>query len=579
MAKKTARRAPELPLKTATLALAAFLSATAALADEAAVPVDLAWDGPRLIVALRDARALAVVDPETWAEVDRRPLGFRPASVAVDGLTTWVGGLDGQAVMIRGGKTSALPPGLGPTRVLALGDGRAAVASRWDETVRVVDAVGTVAATHRLGFPVGAIVLAPGGRIVAADAFGGGLAEIEPGRVGSERFLSLPGVNLRGLAIGEGRELLVAHMAQSSTTPINQTSIDWGLVISSKVSALRLAEFGARGRGPNVRRLTLDGSGHGAADPSGIAATADGTRVVVAVAGSHQLLWIDRSIGSRANVDLLPLGDSQKIRDVSVGRSPVAVVLNASGTLAITADAMGDTLSVVSMDELKVVATVKLGPGASAGTATQRGEASFRDANLAMDRWMSCASCHAEGHTNGLNFDTAGDGNYGSPKNTPTLLGTAGTAPFAWTGRFARVEEQVAESLANSLVGPGADDSRVVEIAAYLNGLQAPPPKRPADDPSAVRGSAVFDSQGCASCHAPPSYTSPKVRDVGLDDGQGGHRKFNPPSLRGVSRTAPYLHDGRAKTLADVLKTHNPAGVEAVSERDQADLAAFLESL
>ena len=565
-------------MKTATLALAALLVARAASADEAAVPVDLAWDGPRLVVALRDTRALAVVDPQTWAVVDRIPLGFRPHSVSIMGPDTWVGGVDGQAVRLVDGKATALPSGKGPTRVLALGDGRAAVASRWDDNIRFARG-GIIESTHPLGFPAGAMVAGTGGKVIAADAFGGGLAEVDPANPGSAKYLNLPGVNLRGLAIGEGRELLVAHMAQSSTTPINPTAVDWGLVISSKVSALRLTEFGATGRGLNVRRLTLDGSGHGAADPSAIAATPDGTRVVVAVAGSHQLLWIDRSVGARANADLLPLGDSQKIREVGVGRSPVAVILDSGATYAVTADAMGDSLTVVSMDELKVVATVKLGPGAAAGTAIQRGEAAFRDANLAMDRWMTCATCHADGHTNGLNFDTNGDGNYGSPKNTPSLLGTAGTAPFAWTGRFAKVEEQVAESLENSLMGPGADGRKVADIAAYLNGLEPAPPRREADEPAVVRGRAVFAGQNCASCHAPPTYTSPKLRDVGLDDGQGGHKKFNPPSLRGVSRTGPYLHDGRVKSLADVLQVHNPEGVGAMTEAEKDDLAAFLESL
>ena len=59
----------------------------------------------------------------------------------------------------------------------------------------------------------------------------------------------------------------------------------------------------------------------------------------------------------------------------------------------------------------------------------------------------------------------------------------------------------------------------------------------------------------------------------------GGHHRFNPPSLRGVAWTAPYLHDGRAATLADVLRVHLPGKTELLKPDDQDDLIAFLESL
>lgn len=575
-----------MPQRILTL-LAVSLLGNIALASEptgAAVPTALArTDDGRLIVALRDSRSLAVVDPDGWRVEAEWPVGIRPIALASlkTGDAILVGGADGEAVRVdsEGRILKTFEKGRGPTNVLALSDTRAIVASCWDESARVVDlATGLTIARHPLPFAPGAMVLTPTGRVIIADAFGGKLTDFVPAEVGSERTIEIDGVNLHALAVsGDGRELLVAHMDQDGASPITRTNIDWGLVFSSKLSALRLTEFGAKGRSLNVRRLKLDGSGHGASDPSAMAVGGDGTKVVVALAGAHQVLLIDRTLGSLAMPDLLSLGDSQRIVDYTVGRSPRAVLLDPSGTRAITADAMDDTLTITDLDGRKTIATVKLGRGGP--TAVQRGEAVFHDGRLSLDRWMSCASCHSAGHTNGLNFDTNGDTSYGAAKNVPTLLGCGPTAPYAWTGRFGDIGEQLHESLATSLRGPGAKSEQVDDLISYLGSLAPAPPRRSPDEPAAQRGAEVFAAKQCATCHAPPHYTRDIVRDVGLDDGDGGNRRFNPPSLRGVSRSAPYLHDGRAKSLGSVLDVHQPGSKTPLSEGERADLIAFLESL
>jgi mono/diheme cytochrome c family protein len=579
---------PTIALASSLLLLAAGVArgADRAECNGLSVPVALAW-GPegRLFVALRDGWGLAAVEPGTWRVAARWPLGLRPASLAAadDGATLLVGGMDGECVAVRDGRVvRRLEPGSGPTRVLPLPGGRVVAASRWDDAVRLLDwREGRVLATHRLGFPTGAMVRTPEGRVVVADAFGGRLTELIPGTIGSERSLMLEGgVNLHALAVsGDGRELLIAHMFQDRPMPLTRTNLDWGQVYSSKLSALRLTEFGATGRPINVRRLTLDGSGHGAADPSALAVSPDGNTLVIALAGAQQVLKVDRTQGTRVSPDLLPLGDSQRIVDREVGRNPVALVLDPSGTFAVTADALADTLTVLRLDDLAPIATVPLGAPGDRPTAVQRGEAWFRDGRSAMDRWMSCASCHTDGHTVGLNFDTGGDGGYGAAKNIPSLLGCGPTAPYAWTGRFPRLEDQVAQSLDTSLHGPGPAAGQVEDMIAYLRSLPPAPPRRPADDPAARRGAAVFRARRCDSCHAPPDYTRPILRDVDLDDGDAGHRRFNPPSLRGVSRSAPYLHDGRSRTLRDVLGVHHPGTARPFAPDEAADLAAFLESL
>jgi cytochrome c peroxidase len=126
------------------------------------------------------------------------------------------------------------------------------------------------------------------------------------------------------------------------------------------------------------------------------------------------------------------------------------------------------------------------------------------------------------------------------------------------------------------------DKNKVRAIAAYVNSLEPPPPVdelRGTQDAAAIeRGRLVFEKYDCASCHAPPTYTTPAAYDVGLKDSQGV-REFNPPSLRGLSHRGALFHDNSAAALEEVFSKHgHPSGAE-YSEAEVKDLAAFLRSL
>lgn len=557
----------------------------------AAVPSALVWGGDgRIRVALRDAHRVVTVDPAERKVEASWPLSFAPFSLtfAEDGANLLVGGTRGELAVLGpdGRLLRTLPAGRGPTRVVALPEGKAAVASLWDGAVRVVDVrKGEVVSVHRFPFATGAMVARPDGRVVVADAFGGHLGDLVPGRSGSERVRGFDGVNLHALAASrDGREVLVAHMEQEEPAPVSAANIDRGLILSSRLSAVRFADFDtpADPDAPLPRRqVTLDGPVHGAADPSALAVSPDGRLILIALAGAHQLIKSDRTAGTPSSEapDVLPLGHNQRLEVVEVGRGPVGLALDAQGQLAATADAMADTLTIVRVADLARVVTIRLAPPGSRPTAVQRGEAHFRDGRRSLDRWMSCASCHPDGHTAGLNFDTRGDGGDGAPKNAPSLLGVGGTEPLAWVGSFPGLAEQVDQSFHSSLRGPVPTGTVVADVTAYLESLAPPPPRRPADDPAARRGARAFHARRCDACHRPPLYTAPILRDVGIDDGPGGHRRFNPPSLRGVGWSPPYFHDGRAATLAQVLAAHAPGQPRALSPSDRDDLIAFLESL
>jgi cytochrome c peroxidase len=213
----------------------------------------------------------------------------------------------------------------------------------------------------------------------------------------------------------------------------------------------------------------------------------------------------------------------------------------------------------------------------------QRGELLFYNGRLSHDAWMSCHSCHTDGHSNGQLSDNFSDKSFGAPKRVLSLLGKAGTEPFAWNGGSRDYSEQIKKSITLTMQGDDDPAERDVSaLAAYLAQLESPPPLDIAqgnrEESAVARGAAVFESQNCAKCHQPPLYTTPGVYDVGLRDKQG-NTHFNPPSLRGVGQRGPYFHDGSAATLREVFELHGHQLQDDLTAQQLADLVAFLRSL
>jgi len=121
---------------------------------------------------------------------------------------------------------------------------------------------------------------------------------------------------------------------------------------------------------------------------------------------------------------------------------------------------------------------------------------------------------------------------------------------------------------------------------------------------SEKRGMELFFSSEtqCSSCHSGFLFTDQKYYNIGLDsittdEGRGAITqsesdlgKFKTPGLRNVAITAPYMHDGRYKTLTEVLDFYNSGRLEHpnkderiqplnLTAKEKESLVAFLESL
>jgi cytochrome c peroxidase len=548
-------------------------------------PVAIAFDRDRrrLIVANRKSGSLSVLDAQT-----RRWLGEFHVGKTLADLTPLPG--DGEWAVVDQDDNALIhlreraerfevvarhELRSDPVRlVLSPDQTTLVVASRWGRCLSFFSwdrVTRTLSQSRTLELPFSPQDMLPvreGTALIVADAFGGNLASIDTrrGRVLSVRTLQAH--NIRGLAASsDGGTVLLAHQELNPKARAIQDDVQWGALMSSKVRVLDLDGLLKEGPGESTRPLDDQDRridlGRVSGDPAALLCGRDG-QVALALAGVDQIA-LGRDV---AHIEVR----------TATGRRPTALAADWDRHELFVAETLDDTVSVYDLRAGKRLARIALGPEREP-TLEDRGERLYFDARLSRGGWMSCQSCHTDGHSNGLNVDTIGDGGYGAPKRVPTLLGVGSTGPWSWNGRMERLDEQVHQSAVTTVQGVWPTESEVAELTAYLLTLKAPTPPliSPSSRPAAQRGEALFEAK-CATCHAPPEYTTAGRFDVGLADEVGG-RSFNPPSLRGVGRRTPLLHDGRAKSLEEVFRTHGHPRNTHWTDQEISDLLRFLESL
>jgi cytochrome c peroxidase len=242
------------------------------------------------------------------------------------------------------------------------------------------------------------------------------------------------------------------------------------------------------------------------------------------------------------------------------GNGPRALAI--AGSRAYVACYFSDSLDIVNL-----LATepgpkfVQLNPGHEM-SKLRRGEMYFNDATLCFQGWQSCASCHDEdGRVDALNWDLLNDG-IGNPKNTKSLVLSYQTPPTMSLGVRATANIAVRSGIENSLATKLPEEVPAA-MDAWLESLRPAPSPYRVDgrlSEAAQRGEKVFRSPdtGCATCHEPVLFTDLRSYNVGTQGPFDRKDKdFDTPTLVELWRTSPYLHDGSAATLRDVLMSRN----------------------
>ncbi|MFO0905516.1 MAG: cytochrome c peroxidase [Pirellulales bacterium] len=585
----------------AALLLAASFCASFTVAAELApalrrpTALALSADESLLFVANRRSGTLSIVDPVKNQVLAETPVGKLLSEMAMTPDQRSLLVTDEAAhelVIVDISSTTAAAPQATvrqrvavnkyPVSVTATRDGRFAyVTSLWSRRLTVVElptgpaAPARVAQTLDLPFAPRRMVLAQDDqRLIVADAFAGKLVVLDvTNRAAAPLVLGVrefPGHNIRGLAIShDGKSLVVAHQMLNEIAHTIRNDVHWGLLMSNDLRWLKLDRVLAGGgdlfSGGHMHPLGHAGSA--TADPSGLAFTPDGVALVT-LGGVSEI-----ASGKEADFSL---------ERTPVGKRPTAVIATRDSRFAFVANTFGDSISRVDIANRESLSELSLGPQPEL-TLVDRGELLFYDGGLSHDGWMSCQSCHTDGHTNGQLNDNFSDKSFGAPKRVLTLLGRADTAPFAWAATSATLPEQIRKSLVNTMQANKEPSEPVVSaLAAYIETLESPPSvdalRGVQDKESVSRGQTLFQNLQCVRCHAPPTYTTPKTYDVGIHDKEG-NTHFNPPSLRGVGQRAPYFHDNSAADLNEVFRKHGHQLERELSDAELSDLTSFLRSL
>jgi cytochrome c peroxidase len=270
------------------------------------------------------------------------------------------------------------------------------------------------------------------------------------------------------------------------------------------------------------------------------------------------------------------------------------------------------------------------------------GKRLFEEKLLSADGTISCASCHDEQKHFATNDPKAiGIQKQRGRRNAPTLLNRAFGKSQFWDGRTATLEEQALLPIEDPLEmghtvtsvvdklqqdkryvadftqafgSPGVTKERLAEaLAAFQRTLLLgnSPVDAFVDGDTALLSEAgkqglwLFESKaGCWKCHAGKNYSDESFHNTGVSWGvapldlgrfevtkkDSDRGRFKTPTLRGVAKTAPYMHDGSIKTLEEVIEFYSKGGNANphldgalkplnLTTREKADLLAFLQAL
>lgn len=274
------------------------------------------------------------------------------------------------------------------------------------------------------------------------------------------------------------------------------------------------------------------------------------------------------------------------------GAGPTGVAVDVAGRRAVVWSQFDRTLSTVALDTITPVddkkspekapqklALAPLPAGEKLPAEYALGRILFHaagDGRIAADG-RACASCHPDGRDDGITWATPE-----GPRRSIMLAGrVAPSAPYSWNGDNPDLHTHVGHTF-DRLGGAGLRSVELDSLITYVTKMPAPPAFE-ADAAKVARGAKIFASKeaGCASCHSGGAFTDGASHDVQSKAKADKGKAFNPPSLHLVGGTGPYFHDGRYKTLRELLrKSDGTMGKTShLSEADMDSLETYLKTL
>jgi YVTN family beta-propeller protein len=346
-------------------------------------------------------------------------------------------------------------------------------------------------------------------------------------------------------------------------------------------------------------------------DPFDIEITSDGKKAFVSSSGVNMISVIAldsiRTMLQQTNSKLrrsyannLDLSRRFVLKRIRTGENPKGMTLSSDGRKLYVAEQLSDKVSVIDTETLENMASIDLGGPVRVSVARQ-GRRLFNNAGHTFQNQYSCYTCHPDNHEDGLIYNMAGKQMGRNLTNTQSLHEIGDTAPFKWNGKNQTVYKQDGMRFSTVLTRTeqfSYDD--LDAISAYImRGIKQPPNLmyNPTGELTASQqrgkllyertednlGNPIPENNRCVTCHPAPFYTDLKLADVSTLADTDDPILFDTPHLTNVYASAPYLHDGRAKTLEEIWTlygTDDKHGyVNDMSKSELNDLVNYLKSL
>jgi YVTN family beta-propeller protein len=569
--------------------------------------LQLSPDGARLYVLCQGSSEIRVLNASTFAIIKTIPVGAVPRGLALspDGARLFVTNSWDDTLSVIDTRSlevaATWPVGAEPSSVVEDRAGKHLfVANRISSNIVVLDAE-TGVEEKRLAGGRGAsyLTLSPdGSRIYATHIYprpateptvGGNrvVPESEITVIDAARAVVVDRIPLHAIAgvfhlafSTDGRLGVVAEYHPKNLIPL--AHLEHGGAFAHTLTLF----------GPDLGtpvEVPLDELERYAAQPFAVAIAPDKSRIFVSCGGSEVVLVLDvarllrfvrthRSTQSGppsgSFVQDLSASANYVVARIPVGLNPRGLALSGDGRRLFVANRLDDSISVIDTRTNAVTSTIKLA-GPQTISALRHGEQTFYTARYSFQGQIGCATCHIDSTFDGLTWNLEPDGFGRSFVDNKLLEGVKGTEPYKWTGTNPNIPTEC---------GPRTEkyfwrseqypDLTLTDLVFYIRGIRTRPNRfrLPGADLTTPqeRGKAIFEravdkfkkpipeSNRCVYCHSGPKGTNQKIVDVGTRKPTDNTGLLKSPPLTNIALTAPYLHDGSARSLEEIWTIFNP---------------------
>jgi YVTN family beta-propeller protein len=367
-----------------------------------------------------------------------------------------------------------------------------------------------------------------------------------------------------------------------------------------------LAVFGADAGG-NVVHMPLDELDRVVSLPYAVAISADKKSIYVSASSSDEVAVVDavkllklvRSPQGGTFANDLSASASYVVARIPVGHNPRGIALSPDGRKLYVATRMDDAIAVIDTATRTVVNTIAMGAPAVL-TQQRRGERLFNSGRFAFHGAFGCANCHLDQTIDGLQWDLEPDGFGIDIVDNRSLEDVSQTAPFKWNGGNPDLETECGPRTERFFYrSEGYNREELADLVVYIKGIPLRPNRYRLPDGELTaaqeRGKTIFErtarrnmqpiplTNQCAYCHSGPYHTNQQLADVASGKWNDRSGKIDTPQLTNSVYSAPYLHDGSARTMEEIWTVFNPNDTHGqtndLNKDELNDLIEYLKTL